>query len=262
MFQRTHNHKRRTTWRAAALAGVLVAALAATGCSQKQETVCKGQPEHLVLVPSTSKTDYDVSVALTPEVSEEVVRRAATSCGRVTVGIQDGRPAANLVLRSTVLKPEEGDEEAYNAGTVRDDLVDEGNEFAEANLIEPLAETKPTGGSPFFSALAKIGEELEAHDWSQGTIVLVGDGLVVEQSPGGGPKIRFGVEPIPPEALDAFVPFLESLKGSCVILVGAGATSKLPQQQIRASQQLMGETLEKAGVGFVASRSPELPPGC
>lgn len=263
MSERSHHHRWSNSGpKAGAIAAIaLLSALAATGCDhQQQEAVCSGHPKHVVLVPSTSVTDYDVSVAMAPAVSRQVVRQVAESCGRVTVGIQDGRPEANLELRSRTLIPDA--RKAYNPGAKTDELVGEGNEFVSANLIGPLEETEPSGGSPFFSTMAKIGEELAAHEWGQGMIVLVGDGLVVERPPGGGKMIRFGVEPVPEKALAAFVPPLKSLKGSCVVLVGAGATSKLPDDRLRASQRLLGKTLEKAGVGFVSTRSPDLPAAC
>jgi hypothetical protein len=255
MSERSHRHR----WSAITTIALL-AALAATGCGQEQEVVCQGQPEHLVLVPSTSKTDYDVSVEMTPEVSKQVVRRVAASCGRITVGIQNGRPEANLELHSKALISE--DKKAYNAGAKTDQLVEHGEEFAQANLIEPLNATEPTGGSPFLSTMVKIGKEMGAHNSPQGIVVLVGDGLVVERPPEGGQLIRFGAEPVSPEDLAPFIPLLKSLQDSCVVLVGAGATSKLPDHRIRTSQQLLGETLEGAGVGFVATRSPDVPAGC
>jgi hypothetical protein len=255
MFERIQHH------RTSAITGIaLLAVLGMTGCIQEEKYVCSAEPEHLVLVPSTSKTDYDVSAEMTPEVSKQVVRRAALSCGRVTVGIQDSRPQANLELSTKSLVPE--DKKAYDADDATDDLIEAGEEFVQAELIAPLGETKATGGSPFLSALIKIGDEVEAHDWPQGTIVLVGDGLVVEPPPAGGPQIHFGTNDVTAEDLNSFVPLLESLQGSCVVLVGAGATSKAPGHLLRASQELFGETLERAGVGFVATRSAEVPARC
>jgi hypothetical protein len=265
MSERTHNiSKSRSSWKAAAIAaGLLLTALAAVGCGGQTETaVCPGSPEHIVLVPSTSETDYDVSVEMTPAVSEQVVRRVAESCGRLTVGIQDGRPAANLVLHSRTLVPDAGDKEAYNPGAETDDLIEEGTEFAEEKLIDPLEATEATGGSPFFSTLIKIGEEEDAQHWPPATIVLVGDGLVVQRPPEGGEFIRFGVDPVSPQTLAAFVPLLRSIEGSCVLLVGAGATSKLPEQHLRASHQLLAETIEQAGADFTSTRSPEVPEDC
>lgn len=263
MFRDHHTDKSRSGRKPGALAaGLVLAMLAAVGCGQEKEMVCSGSPEHIVLVPSTSKTDHDVSVAMTPAVADQVVRRVAESCGRITVGIQDGRPAANLVLHSRTLAPEPDDREAYNPGAKTDVLIDEGAEFVQAHLLDPLEGTEPTGGSPFLSTLIKIGDEEGAQRWRKGTIVLVGDGLVVQRPPEGGEMLRFGVDPVPEQALDAFAAQLKFIEGSCVLLVGAGATSKLPEQRLRASQQLLAETIEQAGAGFVSTRSPELPVGC
>jgi hypothetical protein len=262
MFERDqHANMSRSGWKLGALAaGLFLAMLAIVGCGQEEKTVCSGSPEHVVLVPSTSETDYDVSVEMTPAVAKQVVRRVAESCGRITVGIQDGRPAANLVLHSRTLVPD--DRQAYNPDAKTDALVDEGVEFVQANLIDPLEETAATGGSPFFSTLAKIGEEEAAQHWQKGTIVLVGDGLVVQRPPEGGEMVRFGVDSVPEQTLAAFAAQLKSIEGSCVLLMGAGATSKLPEQQLLDSQELLAETIEQAGASFTSTRSPELPSGC
>lgn len=264
MTERRHldpeNHPNRPRRLTAMLAAALLTPLIAVGCGPRQEGVCSGHAEHIVLVPSTSMTDYDVSVELTPAVARQVVRRVARSCGRLTFGIQDGRPDANLELHSLSLAPEQ--RKAYSPEAITRQLVEKGDAYAQKNLIEPLDASEATGGSPFFSTMAKIGDELRVHGWEQGTIVLVGDGLVVERPPGGGPMIRFGVEAVPEERVSGFVPLLRSLRGSCVVLVGAGATSKLPGDRIRAAQQILSKTVERAGIGFVATRSPELPPDC
>jgi hypothetical protein len=260
---RPQGHRRRSLERGAivaAAAALLVVALVASGCGPQPTAVCSGRPADFVLIPSTSKTDDETSVAMTPEVSKEVIRRVAESCGRVTVGIQNGRPEANLVLHSTTLIPE--DQTAYNTRAKTKKLVEKGDEFVHAELIGPLDQTAATGGSPFFSTLIKVGEEMTAHNWEPGMIVLVGDGLVVERPPGGGKMIRFGIEQVPNRTVESFVPMLKSLRGSCVVLVGAGADSKLPDDRLRASQKMFGQTLEAAGVGFVSTRSPDLPEGC
>lgn len=261
MFKNHQQIRNRPGWVAGVFAGaLLLAALTANGCGPTETAVCSGSPEHIVLVPSTSKTDDDVSLEMTPEVSQQVVRRVAESCGRLTVGIQDGRPAANLVLHSRTLVPE--DQEKFTPDSETDDLVEKGTEFVKTNLLDPLEEAGATGGSPFFSTLIKIGEEEATQGWPKATIVLIGDGLVVQRSPEGGEMIRFGVDPVPPQAQATFIRLLKSIEGSCVLLVGAGATSKLPEQRLRTSQQLLAETIEKAGAKFAPTRSPELPAGC
>jgi hypothetical protein len=255
----------RSPRRLAAAAATLVAAaavLASSGCGPDEKVVCSGPPEHYVLVPSISQTDYDVSLEMTPTVAQEVVDRVARSCGRVTVGIQDGRPEANLELQSTTLTPEAKDEKVFDLDSEIDDLSKQGRSWVDSHLIVPLNETEARNGSPFLTALAKIGDELAAHQWQTGTIVLVGDGLVVERRPSGEGKVRFGQQPVTEEEEEEFVPLLRSLHGSCVMLIGAGATSELPANMLRASQKAMDEILDDAEVDFVASRSSELPPGC
>lgn len=250
--------KRRNWHRCRLLAPLAVLgalAAGAIGCGPTQVAVCpKGDP-HLVLAPSISVTDYDVSRELTPPVARELAARAARACGRVTVGILDGRPEANLELRSKRLRPER--ELAYNPDAVKRQLVDEAQGWVEDELLAPLEEAEPRGGSPFFQGMAKIGREVRNHGWPAATVVVVGDGLVVERSPSSGRMIRLGREDVPAQELEAFVPLLRSLEGSCVILVGAGGTSKIADRRIRESLRIMADTLDAAGVEFVASRSPE-----
>jgi hypothetical protein len=245
---------------------VVIAALFVTtaivvgGCGPSPTAVCSGTPANLILVPSTSKTDDETSIAMTPKVSKEVVRRAAESCGTIRVGIQNGRPEADLVLQSTTLVPE--DKTAFNTEAKTKALIEKGDEFVQAELLRPLEHLPATGGSPFLSTLVKVGEEMTGHGWKHATIVLVGDGLVVERPPDGGKMIRFGVEPVAKETVEAFVPLLRPLRGSCVILAGAGAGSKLTDGRLRESQKVFGRILEAAGVEFVSTRSPDLPRSC
>jgi hypothetical protein len=257
-------HTKRLRGRLSRLGGITAVAvavpLAIAGCGPQQQLVCSGKPEHTVLVPSTSVSDYNVSLELTPAVAKQVVGRVARSCGRLTVGIQDSRPDANLELHSVKLTPEW--QKAYNPKSVTRQLVEKGQAYVQERLLDPLKATKATGGSPFFAAMAKIGQELKAHAWGPATVILVGDGLVVEQSPNGKQMIRFGHKVVARDAVSRFIPLLKDLKGSCVMLIGAGANSKLPGESIRASQQILGETVEKAEIGFVATRSPDLPPRC
>jgi hypothetical protein len=244
----------------AAVVALLALSLLAVGCGPSATAVCSGRPGDFVLIPSTSQTDDKTSVAMAPEVSRQVVRRAAESCGRLTVGIQDDHPEADLVLHSIILTPP--DATAFNTEKKVEKLAEKGDEFVEAKLLAPLDQTPATDGSPFLSTLAKVGAEMTAHGWAPGTIVLLGDGLVVERPPGGGEMVHFGLEPVPGGVVEAFVPELKSLHGSCVILVGAGAGSSMSDDRLRASQEEFAETLKAAGVEFVASRSPNLPDGC
>jgi len=250
----------RGIWQLAALAAAL-AALAAASCGPKETAVC-GEEEHLVVVPSTSETDYDVSLELTPKVTDQAVARVARSCGLLTVGILDGRPDANLALDQEKLKPRDEDERRARPGKVTEDLIEKGDEFVQSQLIVPLEEHGENGGSPFLAGLAKIGGEVESQGWLLPTVVLIGDGLVVEPSPDDGEMINLGKEEVDPKRLDGFVDMLRELEGACVILVGAGATSEIPGRRIRASQDAMEKVLGEAGVEFVAVRSPIVPAGC
>jgi len=122
-----------------AVAALTALGLLVAGCGPSATAVCSGHPGDFVLIPSTSQTDDQTSVAMAPEVSRQVVRRAAESCGRVTVGIQDDHPEADLVLHSTTLTPP--DATAFNTEKKVEKLAEEGDEFVEVELLEPHAAT-------------------------------------------------------------------------------------------------------------------------
>jgi hypothetical protein len=172
-------------------------------------------------------------------------------------------PERDLELYSVRFVPREA--HAYNPTPIRRELDDRGRTFAKAKLLARLERTGATAGSPFFTTFAKIGRELTRHRWGSATVISVGDGLVVDRSPDGRSLVRLDRGPLPTgETLREFVPMLKSLRGSCVILIGQGATDSAgPRpERIRAAEQLLGKTLNRANVGFVSTRSRQLPPRC
>jgi len=243
----------------AVAATVVVAAVAASGCSQELRAVCPEKRENVVLVPSTSVSDLQTSKAMAPAVSEQVVARAAESCGHLGVGLQNNRTAADLDLQSVELTPKRT--EAINPDPVIRKLRRTGTEFVQERLLDPLSTVPATDGSPFLGALVKLASELQAHDAAPATIVMLGDGIDIETSP-SDQVVDFRLASTSKEVLDEFVPLLKPLAGSCVILMGAGAQSGLPDEVIRSSQERLRQTLDAAGVGFVATRSSDLPSTC
>jgi hypothetical protein len=253
----------RRRWRAAAIAMATVAAaglaLVGFGCGEKT-LVCVGQPAHVALIASTSETDYELSAELAPTVGRKVMQYAARSCGDLVVGIQDGRPDSNLNLVDEHFEPRS--KEAFNPGKMREDMFEEGEEFLQREFLGPLAKSKPIGGSPFFASVAKTRHEAAARGWPPPTIVLIGDGFVVEPSPETNKMVRFGQEPIADATLAEFTNLLGDLEGTCVIVVGFGGDSNLPPQQIRDAEHLLAHAFEAAGAKFLATRSPDLEPQC
>lgn len=237
----------------------LALTLLIASCGPAKEAVCEGDQERLLLVPSTSESDLAIDRELAPTVAEQVVSRAANSCGSVTVGTQNNRATADMALQTVQLTPDK--DEAFNRNPEVAKLEREGNDFVDQKLLQPLAEMSATKGSPFFASLTKIGDEMDVHGLAPATVVLVGDGIAVEKSP-SGKTIDFSDPESAAGALREFVPLLRNLKGSCVILVGAGAGSGLSDQDLRTAQDLMGRTLGSAGAGFVATRSPDIPDSC
>lgn len=255
----TERHRRG----AAAIVAVALAtaslALAGLGCGEKT-LVCVGKPAHVALIASTSKTDYELSAELAPTVGRKVMQYTARSCGDLMVGIQDGRPDSNLNLVEENFEPRS--KEAFNPGKMREDMYKEGEEFLEREFHGLLAKSKPIGGSPFFASVAKTRHEATVRGWPAPTIVLIGDGFVVERSPETNKMVRFGQEPIDQPTLTEFTNLLGDLKGTCVIVVGFGGNSNLPSQQIRETESLLAEAFEAAGAKFLATRSPDLEPEC
>lgn len=243
---------------AAATFLVVAAATALLAFAPSKSDICSGTPERLVLVPSTSISDLKYDRHLTPGVAEQVVERAAESCGSVTVGIQNNRTAADLELVTMELEPAK--QQAYNSNPSIRMMVEQGEQFVDENLLRPLGQVPGTPASPFFAGLAKIGEEIEVHKLAPATIVIVGDGIAFESLPSGKGRVDFTDREMDPELLREFDPMLKPLRGSTVILVGAGADSRLPDEVIRRSQAMLRDTIERAGARFVATRSSDLPP--
>jgi len=242
----------------AAIASLIAVSLLASGCGAK-ENVCRGSRQHIVLVPSTSVSDLATDQSLAPDVAGEAVNRAADSCGRLTTGIQNNHTEADLELRSLDLTPQHPT--TFNRKPAQRRLVIEGNSWMQATLLKSLAATPATDGSPFLGALVKVGAEIQAHGGGTATIILLGDGIDIEPAPNSDGQINFS-RAVPVKLLDEFVPLLKPLKGSCVMLIAAGAASGLDDARIRAAQTMLGQTLKQAGIGFVATRSRDLPASC
>lgn len=232
----------------------------AAGCGGGGEAVCRGDSTPYIEIAGASLSDLAADQQLAPEASDEVARRAAESCSSISSAIATNAPAADLALQTTDSVPEL--REANDRTPVIDQLADDLRGELEEDLVEPLAVAQPTPGSPMLTTLQVIGREAKAHGWGKVTVVWVGDGLVVERSPVTDTPVAFGHGPVDQAVLDEWVDGLEDLRGACVILVGAGADSELDDGVITEAQDMVGKTLAKAGVGFVATRSADLPPGC
>jgi hypothetical protein len=257
--QMTERHRRGATAIAAVTLATAGLALAGLGCGEKT-LVCVDKPAHVALIASTSKTDYELSAELAPTVGRKVMQYTARSCGDLMVGIQDGRPDSNLNLVEEHFEPRS--KEAFNPGKMREDMYEEGEEFLAREFLGPLDKSKPIGGSPFFASVAKTRHEAAVHGWPPPTIVLIGDGFVVERSPQTNKMVRFGQEPITKPTLTEFTNLLGDLKGTCVIVAGFGGDSNLPPQKIRETERLLAEAFESAGAKFLATRSSDLEPEC
>lgn len=249
------SHRITTTAVGAILAAAATTALGACGPT---EAVCEGAPARFTVLPFTSPSDLKLSRQLAPEVAQKVAARAASSCGEVAAGIVRSDPEATLVIRDDRLKSEH-DQVPDRRAFVRQ-LEKDGLEFLEDTLLGPLENAKPSPGSPFLNALAKVAQEAEAHSWKRGTVVLIGDSVARERAPSGA-LIDFRRE-VPPGRLEEFVPLLRTLRGHCVMLLGQGGGALANSATLRRAREMLDATLSKAGVGFVATRSPELPPDC
>jgi hypothetical protein len=249
-----------TSTRAAATAAALTAAvaLALTGCGE-QEEVCQGRAQQYTLVPFTSTSDYATSRASTPELIKAIAGRAAGSCGSVGGGVATDRPESDLAVTHEQLVPTK--RMAPNRQPYVRRMTKEAERHLDRMVGAPLARAKPTHGSPFLGALAKIAEE---SDWAgkpeDRRIVLVGDIVAIEPAPGRR-MVDFRSVQVDQAAAEAFIPMLKPLAGTCVLAVGAGARSDLSPAVLRRARALMATVLAKAGIGFKAV-TRGLPSGC
>lgn len=242
------------------LVATAIFALVAAGCGGEGEEVCKGEPVHYVEIGGASISDLEADQELAPDVSDELASLAAERCSSISTAIATNAPAADLELMPTESAPSM--RRADDRTPVVNELADDLRAELEEDFVEPLAAAHSTPGSPMLTTLQVIGREAKAHQWGEITVVWLGDGLVVEHSPVTDTPVAFGHVPAEQAVLDEWVDGLEDLRGSCVILVGAGADSELDDDVIIEAQDMVAKTLAKAGVGFVTTRSADLPPGC
>jgi outer membrane protein OmpA-like peptidoglycan-associated protein len=262
----TPDQRRKRRFRIPVTAAVALCAAAAAlaGCGSK-ERVCQGSPENVVVVPSTSNASLPTARAMAPDVAGQALVAAVDSCGRLAVGLQDAHPAADLELHIKEFVPQS--KQAFNRNPQINQMTGHGNAFVQANLLTPLARITPTAGEPMLGALVKIAGELSVRGYARATIVMIGTGLEKELAP-DGTSIDLSTASNPAatellaQRLREFEPLLRPLAGSCVILVGADASSTLPDSTLLAGQALLGQTLAGAGVGYVATRSSDLPSRC
>lgn len=246
------------------LAGIplfaVAAALIAFAGGGGDEPVCKGTPQRIVVVPFTTVSDVAVSKQLAPAVASQAVQRAAESCGLLATGIADARVQSDLALRTVDMTPTTTS--APNRKPHIRKLVKTGSAFIQNKLLVDLDGSSGTPGSPFLGALSKLAEELDARDWSGGTtIVLIGDGIAVEEAPSGA-SIDFRRRKIDRRAVSEYAELFEPLAGSCVMLIGTGAESNLDPETLRRANQYLGRVLKSVDAGFVAVRSSDLPTDC
>jgi outer membrane protein OmpA-like peptidoglycan-associated protein len=248
-----------------AVCTVGVAMLAGCGSS---EPVCQGAAQTNVLLVSTGDSDLAVGREMAPEVAHEVVERTAKSCGRLLVGLADNHPEADLVLRSLRFTPQ--NQTAYNRTPDVSQMISEGANFVQQHLLQPLKSARPSAGGAFLGTLVAVGDELHAEGIGPANVIFIGDGIEDEPAPTGRWVVNFGaplsahgdISPAITKGATAFEPLLSRLGGSCVMLIGAGARSALSDSQILTAQSLFQETLATAHIGFAATRSPDIPPGC
>jgi hypothetical protein len=244
--------------RAVAALAALVTAIGFASC-KKETHICPAESPNYVLIASTSSSDLTASQELATKVSAQVIERAVRSCGRIIVGLQDNKPEANLVLQSRKLTPES--DKTIDPTPIFRDLREEAQNFVDRNFLRPLKSKSPTNGSPFLGTWVELGKELQAHGWRPATIVEIGDGIEIERLP-SGQLVDFRQASVPPSLLKQFLGGLGLLKGSCVMLIGAGSDDAQRRAQIARSQPMLQRTLGKARVGFVGTRSPDVPPRC
>lgn len=234
---------------------------ACNGCGPMRQEVCAPSAQHVAVVASTSLSDLAVSREMAPAVVEQATERAVTSCGSIAVGLLGGRHAeADLQLHTLALTPAKT-QTFGNPKPILDPLRQDARELTDRELIAPLKQAQAVSGSPFLNGLARVAAELKVHKTKGATVVLIGDGIAVEQAPGGN-KIDFAAANVDAGAVDEFAALLRPLRGSCVILVGSGAEANLTDAQVRRARALLTGVVSKAGAKLAITRDSRIPWGC
>jgi hypothetical protein len=140
-------------------------------------------------------------------------------------------------------------------------MLEEGRGFVAEQLLEPLGSAEAVEGSPYLNGLAQIATEMEAHRIQRASILLIGDGLAVEQDLNGR-QLNLYARHVDEDAVLAFASLYGPLKGSCVILLGSGADADVSDGQHRSTRRLLDEVLTKADARFVSTLSSDVPWDC
>lgn len=240
----------------------IVATLLLLGCGPEKEPVCTKPKHDVVVVAHTSKSDLEMSREIAPAIQADVVDLAVASCGSLSLGIMGGRTAAaQLDLVTHEFVPEK--RTTYGQPKpVLAPLMKEADAFYQDALLAPLADLEAAKGSPYLNGLAQIAMELSNGGTKKAVVILIGDGLSVEPAPDGG-NVNSYKDPINTDAAMSFVPLLEPLAGSCVLLIRSTIESDVTDEQLRTAHDVLGQVLEAAGAGLVVTTSTsDLPIAC
>lgn len=240
----------------------LLAGVVLMGCSAfRTAAICPARPSSIVLAALTSPSDIDISKQVGPTVSQEVAQRAASVCATLSTAVADAHPEGDLVLASTELKPTVKD--APNPTPWIAELQQKAEAWLHRRFLQPLGSSVAEPGSPVLTTIIAVGMQLRTADRHRSTIVLITDGFAVEKAPDGG-FIDFERpnDPALKEHLQSFVPGLRALKGGCVMIVGAGAHTRLGLRHVDEVRDDIKNVLHAAGIKFVWTRSPQLPARC
>jgi hypothetical protein len=195
-----------------------------------------------------------------PVVAREVASRAANACATLSAAVAGAHPEGDLVLTSEELKP------AATTAPNRDPWISQLQQKADVWLtrqfVRPLRTAVAEPGSPVLTTIVAIATQLRAAGDRHNTIIEITDGFAEEKAPDGGIIDFERRDPGLAAHLRSFVPGLRALKGGCVILVGAGAHTRLGLRHVEKVRNEIGSVLHAAGVHFAWTRSLTLPTHC
>lgn len=161
---------------------------------------------------------------------------------------------------STELKPAAKD--APNRTPWISELQQRAETWLTRHFVKPLRVAVTEPGSPVITNIVAIAMQLQAASVHRSTIIEITDGFAEETAPDGG-IINFDRhDPALMTHLRSFIPDLRTLKGGCVVLVGAGAHTQLGLHHVDEVREDIRDMLHAAGVRLVWTRSLSLPDQC
>jgi len=246
---------------AAGVVGAALAGFVSLALLGGTEEVCRPGPGAIRLIAESSSSGLALAQASAPAVADQAAEAAAETCARLSAAVSSNQPESDLELRERSLTPAK--REAPDRTPQVRELRRTADRILRERLLTPLGRTGATRGSPLYGMILATARHVDASDAPAGCNLFVSDGIAIEDLFGERIDLRH-LEATAGErtALRELVGHLKPLRGGLVAVLGAGGASDLGPERLLRAQRTFEETMERAGITPVWSRSTDLPRRC